>query len=95
MRGFGSIGRIVDRQTITRGSIAISNSSQLEALFFAALDSHTVVQRAALEAACAGDAELRRQVEQMLDAHPKLGDFLKGPVAEHLLACGARKIWRR
>lgn len=45
-----------------------------------------MVQRAALEAACAGDAELRRQVEQMLDAHPKLGDFLKGPVAEHLLA---------
>jgi eukaryotic-like serine/threonine-protein kinase len=57
----------------------------LEALFFAALDKCTMVQRAAfLESACAGDAELRRQVEKMLDAHPNLGDFLKRPVVEQL-----------
>lgn len=79
--------RVVSRPTTTRGSIPIGNSSQLEALFFAALDIRTGVQRAAfLESACAGDAELRRQVEKMLDAHPRLGDFLKGPVAEQWLA---------
>jgi hypothetical protein len=77
--------RVVSRQTNTRGSITIGNSSQLEALFFAALDSYTVTERAAfLESACGGDAELRRQVEKMLDAHPKVGDFLKRPVAEQL-----------
>jgi eukaryotic-like serine/threonine-protein kinase len=85
VRGFGSICRLVVRQTITRGSIAITNPSQLEALFFAALETYTVAQRAAfLESACAGDAELRRQLEKMLDAHNKLGDFLKRPVAEQL-----------
>ncbi len=68
-----------------RGSIAISNSSQLEALFFAALDAQTAAQRAAfLDSACAGDAELQRQVEKMLDAHAKLGDFLNRPMAEQL-----------
>jgi eukaryotic-like serine/threonine-protein kinase len=57
----------------------------LEALFFAALDMHTVAQRTALlESACAGDAELQRQVEKMLDAHSKLGDFLKKPLVEQL-----------
>ncbi len=85
MRGFGSIWRVVDRQTITRGNRAISNSSQLEALFFAALDTYNVAQRAAfLDSACGGDAELRRQLEKMLEAHRKLGDFLKRPVVEQL-----------
>ena len=59
----------------------------MEALFFAALDRNTGAQRAAfLESACAGDAELRRQVEKLLDAHPKLGDFLKKPAVEQLIA---------
>ena len=58
----------------------------MEALFFAALDRNTEAQRAAfLESACAGDAELRRQVEKLLDAHPKLGDFLKKPAVEQLI----------
>lgn len=45
----------------------------------------SVVQRAAfLESACGGDTELRRQLEKLLIAHPRLGDFLKRPVAEQL-----------
>ncbi len=57
----------------------------MEALFFAALDESTVAGRAAfLESACAGDLELRRQVEKLLDAHIRLGDFLKKPAFEQL-----------
>jgi eukaryotic-like serine/threonine-protein kinase len=57
----------------------------VEALFFAALDESTVAGRAAfLESACAGDLELRRQVEKLLDAHIRLGDFLKKPAFEQL-----------
>jgi eukaryotic-like serine/threonine-protein kinase len=59
----------------------------VEALFFAALDKNTEAQRAAfLESACAGDAELRRHVEKLLDAHLRMGDFLKKPVLEQLIA---------
>src|SRR5262245_47738400 len=66
-------------------SIAIKN--QVEALFFAVLDKNTETERAAfLESACGGDAELRRQVEKLLDAHPKVGDFLKQPAVERLVA---------
>jgi len=59
----------------------------VEALFFAALDKNTAAERAAfLESACAGDADLRRQVEKLLDAHLKLGDFLQKPVVEQWIA---------
>ncbi len=59
----------------------------MEALFFAALDRGTEAERAAfLESASGGDAELRRQVEKLLDAHSKVGDFLKRPVVEQLIA---------
>jgi len=59
----------------------------VEALFFAALERNTVAQRADfLESACAGDTELRRQVKKLLDAHPLVGDFLKNPAVEQLVA---------
>jgi eukaryotic-like serine/threonine-protein kinase len=59
----------------------------VEALFFAALEKETAVERAAyLDSACGGDAELRRQVEKLLNAHPSVGDFLKKPVVEQLAA---------
>lgn len=63
----------------------MSNSSQVEAVFFAALEHDTANERAAyLEGACRGNAELRRQVEKLLQAHPKLGNFLNSAAAHQL-----------
>jgi serine/threonine protein kinase/Leucine-rich repeat (LRR) protein len=65
----------------------MSNAAAVEALFFAALEREAPAERAAyLESACSGDSELRRQVEKMLKAHPRVGDFLKRPAVEHLAA---------
>ncbi|MFO0968630.1 MAG: serine/threonine-protein kinase [Gemmataceae bacterium] len=59
--------------------------TNLEAIFFAALDKEDAIERAAfLDSACAGDAELRRLVEKLLSAHPKMGEFLKKPIGEQL-----------
>ena len=50
----------------------MNDASAVEALFFAALAKGTAAERAAfLDSACADDAELRRQVEKLLLAHPK------------------------
>jgi serine/threonine protein kinase/WD40 repeat protein len=50
----------------------------IEGIFFAALEKQTPVERKAyLDEACTGDAELRRCVERMLDAQPKIGGFLQ------------------
>ncbi len=63
----------------------MSKPSQVESVFFAALEKNNAAERAAfLESACAGDAELRRQVERLLKAHPKLRNFLKERPAERL-----------
>lgn len=51
---------------------------QVESVFFAALERGSPTERAAwLDEACAGDEELRRRVEQLLAAHPRLGGFLE------------------
>src|SRR5438309_255097 len=63
----------------------MSDASAVEALLFAALDKPTADERAAfLDSACAGDAELRRQVEKLLKAHANVGAFLQKPVVEQL-----------
>src|SRR5262245_12906932 len=65
----------------------MSNAAQVEALFFAALEMGTAAERAAyLDSACASDGELRRLVEKLLAAHPRVGDFLKTPIVEQLSA---------
>ena len=65
----------------------MSNASAVEALFFAALEKGTAAERAAyLDSACAGDADLRRQVEKLLEAHLRVGDFLSKPVLEQFAA---------
>jgi hypothetical protein len=54
-----------------------------EAIFFAALEKTTPMERAAyLDEACAGDADLRRRVERLLAAHPQVGSFLEAPAAD-------------
>src|SRR5262245_24920350 len=65
----------------------MSHASDVEALLFAALDKATDAERHAfLDSACAGDAELRRQVERLLKAEARAGDFLLKPVVELLAA---------
>jgi eukaryotic-like serine/threonine-protein kinase len=50
-------------------------------IFLAALDLADPAERAAyLDRACAGDAGLRRRVEELLAAHAEPGDFLEPPV---------------
>ncbi len=55
----------------------MTERSPAEVIFFAALEKIGPEQRAAyLEAACGENVELRRRVELMLEAHPKVGDFM-------------------
>jgi serine/threonine protein kinase/WD40 repeat protein len=52
----------------------------IEAVFFAALDKKNARERAAyLDQACVGDPDLRRCVEKLLAAQPKVGEFLQAP----------------
>jgi eukaryotic-like serine/threonine-protein kinase len=65
----------------------MSQASAVEALLFAALEKPTAAERIVfLDSACAGDTELRRQVEKLLKAHADAGDFLNKPVGELLAA---------
>jgi tRNA A-37 threonylcarbamoyl transferase component Bud32 len=61
----------------------MTDPSPAEVIFFAALEKATPAERAAyLDEACAGNETLRRRVEAMLAAHPRVGQFLERPVAE-------------
>jgi eukaryotic-like serine/threonine-protein kinase len=58
----------------------MSNVNSVESIFLAALEKGSAEERAAyLSKACAGDEELRRRVERLLDAHPRVGSFLEKP----------------
>jgi serine/threonine protein kinase len=60
----------------------MANSSSAESIFFAALGKTNPVERAAyLDQACRGDADLRRRVERLLEAHPQVSSFLEQPLA--------------
>src|SRR6516164_6028215 len=65
------------------GSNVMSTPSLVEDIFLAAVEKATPEERAAyLDEACRSDAELRRRVERLLAAHPKVGDFLEQPPPE-------------
>ena len=50
---------------------AMTSSSQVESIFFAALEEKAGAEPAAyLDEACGADAALRLRVEQLLEAHP-------------------------
>src|SRR6516164_7904976 len=54
----------------------------IEAVFFAALEKKDAGERAAyLDKACNGDPDLRRCVEKLLAAQPRVGEFLQAPAA--------------
>jgi hypothetical protein len=80
-----------DRQPVplkeAEGDLPAVPPSAVESLLFAALALPTAAERAAfLNLACAGDAELHRQVETLLQAHANAGDFLNKPVVDLLAA---------
>src|SRR5436305_7480391 len=58
--------------------------SPAETVFFAALARIDPADRAAyLNEACGTDADLRRQVDRLLAAHPQVGSFLQDDAAAH------------
>ena len=57
------------------------------AIFFEAVEKDDPAERAAyLDDACAGDPNLRRRIEALLQSHATVGDFLDMPAAEQLAA---------
>jgi len=55
---------------------------QLEALFYEALELRSEARREFLDQRCGGDAELRKEVEALIDSAEKPMDFLERPVLE-------------
>jgi serine/threonine protein kinase/TolB-like protein/Flp pilus assembly protein TadD len=55
---------------------------KLEEIFQTAIDMASGERAQYIEAACAGDEELRREVEALLAEHDEAGDFLDEPVYE-------------
>ena len=78
-RGF----RLFRRMGVTNPfrEVTMTDLNALEALYFAALEKPPAERPAFLDAACAGDQDLRARVERLLAAQPKLGGFLDPPAA--------------
>jgi eukaryotic-like serine/threonine-protein kinase len=52
---------------------------QIGQLYHAALEVNADARAAFLERACAGDAELRREVESLIESHEQVGNFIDVP----------------
>src|SRR5262245_31995526 len=65
----------------TKGPV-MSEPSSAEAIFYEALGKEPAERAAFLDRACAGNEPLRREVQRLLDAQQKLGQFLERPLAE-------------
>src|SRR5512136_2031621 len=71
--------------------MSVEHEKLKEILAEAAGKDTPAARAACLDAACQGDADLRRQVEALLAAHDQAGDFLQEPVlppAETLIGVG-------
>jgi serine/threonine protein kinase/TolB-like protein/Flp pilus assembly protein TadD len=55
---------------------------QIKSVLDSALEREPNERAALLDEACAGDTELRREVESLLEAHERAGDFMQAPAAE-------------
>jgi hypothetical protein len=62
-------------------AFATEHFRRVDAVFDAVLDLPTTEQAAYVDRACAGDAELRNEVLQLLRAHYRTGSFLDSPAA--------------
>ena len=61
--------------------------TRVESIFSEACDKASAEERAAfLAEACAGDSELRRRIEALLEAHDRAGGFLERPAIQEVLA---------
>src|SRR5262245_10063922 len=68
----------------------------LETVFSAALAKQSPEERAAyLEQACAGDEDLRRSVERLLNAYPIVGSFLEPSSADIAVTTDSQPISER
>ena len=77
------IDRRVEERDPPQRSSAMASSSQVESIFFAALEKKAGAERAAyLDEACGADAALRLREEQLLEAHPLAVDFLAEPAVD-------------
>ncbi|HEX8354713.1 MAG TPA: protein kinase [Pyrinomonadaceae bacterium] len=65
---------------------------QVDGLFAAALEAAPGERAALLDAACADDAELRREVESLLAAHERAGDFIESHALESAARAQARQL---
>ena len=65
---------------------------QVDALFAAALEAPPGERAALLDAACAGDADLRGEVESLLAAHDRAGDFIETHALEAAARAQARQL---
>jgi formylglycine-generating enzyme required for sulfatase activity/serine/threonine protein kinase len=62
-----------------------------QSIFLAALEIADVAERTAyVDRACSGDAALRQQVEALLAAHERPGEFLDVPAVEQMAAAAAQ-----
>ena len=52
---------------------------QIDQLYQAALDQGVADRSKFISSACAGDSELRREVESLLAAHEQAGSFIAEP----------------
>ena len=57
----------------------MSEESRAESIFLAALKLATQERSAYLAAQCGDDQELRKRVDELLEAQEKLGSFLQQP----------------
>jgi hypothetical protein len=55
-------------------------------IFATAIEKNPTERLAYLDAACAGDADLRRRVEELLATHEQAGDYLERPAVEQMTA---------
>src|SRR5262249_48981141 len=67
--------RITERQLTTEDAMSI-DPARVKEIFLTASDKLPEERAAYLDAACGGDAELRRRVEALLAAHDDAGSFL-------------------
>src|SRR5687767_5139833 len=91
MRGFRQLQNIWARTTMGTSKMTPERYQKAGRLYHAVLEIEPEARTAFLEGACGGDEELRREVESLLAAHDKVGNYFAAPAAEvaaRLLAQG-------
>src|ERR1700720_1097092 len=69
---------------------------KLREFFNKALECQTAQEQAAyLEQACQGDAELRAQLEELLEAHREAGSFLREPSVSRIATVDEQPVSER